>query len=240
MQTHKGKETALRKIRRESVCGILPSIINRQHRSLMRTDGGWPALYPNCIWTGQPVHHCPSLPCPSIVSPFPRALAIVGVLKITKEGVTPCLLFCTDIIFTIGICGRPVAGSDLKHFIVLFVLRRHHRILRIIRLSGRQQRLQGQQHRTQGHRSSPVLFEDVKANGTGNRRDVGVPDLCNESHLGRIERIRLRHLNLQLEFTTRVRGIWWTRNLSFQLSPVVFYQLNLNATFYDLWEGERR
>lgn len=172
MQTHKGKETAHPQDKEgKCVCGILPSIINHQHPSLMRTDGGWLALYPNCIWTGQPVHHRPSLPCPSIVSPFPRALAIVGDLKEQRKvllHVSPLLLLCPNII-TIGICGRPVPGSDLKHFIVLFILRRNHRILRIIRLSGRQQRLQGQQHRAQGHRSSPVLFEDIEANCTGYR-----------------------------------------------------------------------
>ena len=38
-------------------------------------------------------------------------------------------------------------------------------------------------------RFSPLLFENVEANCTSLRRDVGVPDLCVEAHLGWLEGI---------------------------------------------------
>lgn len=67
-----------------------------------------------------------------------------------------------------------------------------------------------------------------------------MPDLCDEAHLGRVEGIRLRHLDLQLELSSRVRGLRWPSYFPLQLGPVVSDKFDLNATFdYLQGEGDR-
>ena len=92
-----------------------------------------------------------------------------------------------------------------EHGIVVLVLPGHHRVLRVVRLGGRQQRLDTEQDSPQGHGSGPLVLQNIQADGARDGGDVRVPDLGQEPHLGRVERVRVgdlkeRALKLKLQF----------------------------------------
>ena len=64
----------------------------------------------------------------------------------------------------------------------------------VIRLRGRHERLQGEEDGPEGHRGGPLVLQDVQADGARDGGDVGVPDLGQEPHLGRVERVRVGDL----------------------------------------------
>lgn len=82
-----------------------------------------------------------------------------------------------------GVDVRPLLGRQPEHVEVVLVLLGHHRVLRVVRLRGRHERLQRQKHRAQRHGGRPLVLQDVQTNGTRHRRDVRVPDLCYEFNL---------------------------------------------------------
>ena len=83
-------------------------------------------------------------------------------------------------------CG-PMLSSLFEHGEVLLILPGHHSVLRVIRLRCRQEGLDTEQHCPQRHGGGPLVLEDVQADGPGHAGDVGVPDLGDETHFGRVE-----------------------------------------------------
>ena len=59
--------------------------------------------------------------------------------------------------------------------------------------------MERQQDGPKGHGCRPLVPEDIQADGSGHRRDVGVPYLGHEPDLGRVEGVRAWDLDLQLE-----------------------------------------
>ena len=104
-----------------------------------------------------------------------------------------------------------------EHGIVVLVLPGHHRVLRVVRLGGRQQRLDTEQDSPQGHGGGPLVLQYVQADGARHAGDVGVPDLGDEPHLGRVERVRAGDLDLQVERPAFVGRVGWAGDRSGQL-----------------------
>ena len=90
----------------------------------------------------------------------------------------------------------PVLSSLCEYLVVLLELSRNHSVLGVIRLWSSQQCLDTQQHCPQCHGSSPLILQDVQTDGAGHTGDVGVPDLGDEPHLGRVEGVGVWYLDL--------------------------------------------
>lgn len=69
----------------------------------------------------------------------------------------------------------------------------------------------------------PIIFENVQTNGTGNRRNIWMPDFCDEPNLGWIERISFWHFDFQWKTPALVWSVWWASNFTSQVSPCVIY-----------------
>ena len=70
---------------------------------------------------------------------------------------------------------RPFPGLSIKRLLVGLILIGYHRILRRIWLRVVEQHLQTQQGRANAQRRAPLIFEDVEADGPGDRGYVGMP-----------------------------------------------------------------
>ena len=81
----------------------------------------------------------------------------------------------------IGCC--PVLSRPSEDRVVLLELPRHHGVLRVVGLGGRQQGLDTEQDRPEGHGGRPLVLQDVQTDGARHTGDVGVPDLGDEPHL---------------------------------------------------------
>ena len=78
-------------------------------------------------------------------------------------------------------------SSLFEHGKVLLILSGHHSILGIVRLRSCQQSLDTEQNCPEGHGCGPLVLENVQADGSRHTGDVGVPDLGDEAHFGRVE-----------------------------------------------------
>ena len=78
-------------------------------------------------------------------------------------------------------------SCGLKNCKIFLILSCNHRVLRVVGLGGGEESLDAEEDGAEGHGRSPLVLQDVQADGPRHARDVGVPDLGDEAHFGRVE-----------------------------------------------------
>lgn len=77
---------------------------------------------------------------------------------------------------------------------------------RVVRVGVREQRADRQQHLRDGQRGAPLVFQDVQADAAVGV-DVAVIDARREVHLGRLERVVGREVDVQEVHAAGVRAV---------------------------------
>ena len=92
--------------------------------------------------------------------------------------------------------------------LVRFVLTGDLSILGIIRLGRAHERLQRNESCADSERRGPLVLQNVEANSTSLGADVGMPNLCLELHLWRLEGIIWGNYYVDVEDATLVASIF--------------------------------
>ena len=119
----------------------------------------------------------------------------------------------------------------LELLAVAFVLCGHHCVLRVVGLRSAHQRLQGEEGRADGEGWRPFVFEDVEADSSGLRTDVGMPDLGFEAHLGRLVGVLRREGDVDLEEASLVDSVLGVLDVALPVAEVVVYYGDLDVGF---------
>ena len=103
---------------------------------------------------------------------------------------------------------------------VLQVLRSNGADERVGWIAVRQQRADGQQHFGDGQSWRPIILENVQTDDPLTV-DVAVVDPRSERHLGRLEGVLWREVNVEEEDASFVDGARWTENRRYPLVQIV-------------------
>jgi len=102
---------------------------------------------------------------------------------------------------------NPLLGSEVKELAIALVLPCDLSVLRVIWLCSTKQSLQGNKRCSNGESRRPFVFQDVKANSSSLGGNVWMPYFSVKLHLGWLERIIRRNLDINLENSANVWGI---------------------------------
>lgn len=95
-----------------------------------------------------------------------------------------------------GVDLGPISRRLLKATLARRVVFGNFSILRVIRFRRTQKGLERYQGGLEGENWGPGILQNIEANGTGSRGDVGMVHLRDELHLDWLERIRFRDHNI--------------------------------------------
>lgn len=133
-----------------------------------------------------------------------------------------------------GVLFHPLLRMLVKLLPVLLVLGCHNCVLRVVWLGNAQQGLEGEQGGSDGEGWRPFVLEDVEADGSGLRRNVGMPNFGLKFHLGRLVGVLRRQNNVDLIKTALVASIIGPLDISLPVPVVAVEEAHLHRRFLGL------
>ena len=93
--------------------------------------------------------------------------------------------------------------------------------MRIVGLGGAQESLQRNQRSSDSQGRGPLVLQNIETNGSISTTDIWMPDLSNEFHDRRLERVLLRDVDINIKSSVLIHSIFWSENLSLPVAEIV-------------------
>jgi hypothetical protein len=119
-------------------------------------------------------------------------------------------------------------------FLVIFVFGCDDSILGIVGLGNAEQSLQGQKSCSDGKGWRPFILENIKADGSSHRRNVGMPDFGLELHFGWPIGVLLRKLDVNLELSSLIGRVIRSLDESNPMPDIVIEKTDLDRCLFAL------